>query len=101
MSSEAGRLLLMPGLGKSHSSLWHVPEKVWGLCGKIGDKYPNISICFLFSTIYFLTTLCYDSRSSTVRGLYKCIGLMNGWNAERSVEGWWRSSIYTELGSAC
>jgi hypothetical protein len=31
---------------KISSYLWQVPEQVWGLCGKVEDWCPNISVCF-------------------------------------------------------
>jgi hypothetical protein len=32
LASAAGRLILSPGLGESHSTLRRVPEQVWKLC---------------------------------------------------------------------
>jgi hypothetical protein len=46
VASGAGCLLLPPGFEKSHRLLWQVPEQVWGLSKKIGDWYPEISVCF-------------------------------------------------------
>jgi hypothetical protein len=37
MALEAGDLLLLPGLEKSHCMLLQVPEEIWKLCGKRKD----------------------------------------------------------------
>jgi hypothetical protein len=51
VSLRAGRLLLPPGLGKSHRMLWHMPEQVWKLRRKKKksdvQRYP---CAFLVST---------------------------------------------------
>jgi hypothetical protein len=45
MALGAGRLFLSPGLGKSHRTLWQVPEQVSKLRGKIEDWCPEMSVC--------------------------------------------------------
>jgi hypothetical protein len=49
MASGAGRLLLLPGLGKSHHTLWQVPEQVSGLW-KNRVLMSKHMYAFLFST---------------------------------------------------
>jgi hypothetical protein len=58
MASGAGHLIALPGVGKSHRTLWQVPEKVWKLWKNIGLSYERIRMPFCFHLPYFLTFPC-------------------------------------------
>jgi len=47
-ASRTGPLCLPPGFGKSHGTLWEMPEQVCWLCGKIKDWCPNVTTWIVF-----------------------------------------------------
>jgi hypothetical protein len=47
MAVGAGRLLVLPGLGKSRRTLWQVPEEVLGLCRKYRTDVQRYPYAFL------------------------------------------------------
>ena len=47
-ASRTGLLCLPPGFGKSHGTLWEMPEEVCRLCGQIKDRCQNVTTWIVF-----------------------------------------------------